>query len=150
VQALLAEVARLKSENYPALEADKKTPSNELEQALGGDSQPPLDDCRTADEHGNVEHIASGQNAINARAPSRHFELGLKRFGQMDFENRCQAVGARFVVLKAASARLEARASGNASLTFQRMSMDITDCQSPLLVRNDAMFGTNAICQSSR
>src|SRR5882672_9405142 len=55
-QALLAEVARLKTE-IPALEAEEKKASKELEDALAQIPNLPLDEVPDGkDEHGNVEH----------------------------------------------------------------------------------------------
>src|SRR3984893_6786202 len=86
-QALLAEVARLKIE-IPALEAEEKKASKELEDALAQIPNLPLPAPEVPDgkdEHDNVEHHHFGAKRNYGFAPQQHFELG-ETLGQMDFE----------------------------------------------------------------
>jgi seryl-tRNA synthetase len=139
-QALLAEVARLKSE-IPALEADEKNASNELEDALAQIPNLPLDEVPDGkDEHGNVEHHRFGAKRSYGFAPKQHFELG-EALGQMDFETAARLSGARFVVLKGGLAKLE-RALGQFMLDLHTSEHGYTEVNPPLLVRNDVMYGT--------
>jgi seryl-tRNA synthetase len=139
-QALLAEVARLKSE-IPALEADEKNASNELEDALAQIPNLPLDEVPDGkDEHDNVEHHRFGAKRSYGFAPKQHFELG-EALGQMDFETAAKLSGARFVVLKGGLARLE-RALGQFMLDLHTSEHGYTEVNPPLLVRNDVMYGT--------
>jgi seryl-tRNA synthetase len=139
-QALLAEVARLKTE-IPALEAEEKRLSKELDDALAWIPNRPLDEVPDgADEHGNVEHHHFGAKREYGFAPKQHFELG-EALGQMDFETAAKLAGARFVVLKRGLARME-RAIGQFMLDLHTNEHGYTEVNPPLLVRDDVMFGT--------
>jgi seryl-tRNA synthetase len=139
-QALLAEVARLKTE-IPALEAQEKKLSQELDDALAQIPNLPLDEVPDGkDEHGNVEHHRFGAKRDYSFAPKQHFELG-EALGQMDFETAAKLSGARFVVLKKGLARLE-RAIGQFMLDLHTTEHGYTEINPPLLVRDDVMYGT--------
>jgi seryl-tRNA synthetase len=139
-QALLAEVARLKGE-IPALEAEEKKASLELDSALAQIPNLPLDGVPDGtDEHGNVEHHRFGAKRDYGFAPKQHFELG-EGLGQMDFETAAKLSGARFVVLKKGLARME-RALGQFMLDLHTTEHGYTEINPPLLVRDDVMFGT--------
>jgi seryl-tRNA synthetase len=139
-QALLAEVARLKTE-IPALEAEEKRLSKDLDDALAWIPNRPLDEVPDgADEHGNVEHHHFGAKRSYGFAPKQHFELG-EALGQMDFETAAKLSGARFVVLKKGLARME-RAIGQFMLDLHTGEHGYTEVNPPLLVRDDVMFGT--------
>src|SRR5215468_6247468 len=105
-QVLMAEVARLKTE-IPALEAEEKKLSRELDDALAWIPNLPLDEVPDGtDEQGNVEHHHFGAKRNYSFTPKQHFELG-EALGQMDFETAAKLSGARFVVLKNGLARME-------------------------------------------
>jgi seryl-tRNA synthetase len=72
--------------------------------------------------------------------PKQHFELG-EALGLMDFETAAKLSGSRFVVLKGALARLE-RALAQFMLDLHTTEHGYTEVNPPLLVRDDAMFGT--------
>jgi seryl-tRNA synthetase len=139
-QKLLSEVAELKAA-IPALEADEKQASKELEDALALIPNLPAEDVPDGkDEHGNVEHHHFGAKRNYGFAPKQHFELG-EALGQMDFETAAKLSGARFVVLKSGLARLE-RALGQFMLDLHTGEHGYTEVNPPLLVRDDVMFGT--------
>ena len=73
-------------------------------------------------------------------APKEHFEIG-ENLGLMDFDTAAKLSGARFVVLKGALARLE-RALGAFMLDLHTGEHGYTEVNPPLLVRDEAMFGT--------
>jgi seryl-tRNA synthetase len=105
-QALLAEVARLKAE-IPALEAEEKQISKELEDALAQIPNLLLPDVPDGKETSdNVEHHRFGAKRNYGFTPQQHFDLG-EALGQMDFETAAKLSGARFVILKSGLARLE-------------------------------------------
>ncbi len=142
-QALMAEVAELKAA-IPALEAEEKASSHELDEALAWIPNLPLDEVPDgADEHGNVEHHRFGAKRDYAFAPKQHFELG-EALGQMDFETAAKLSGARFVVLKKGLARLE-RALGQFMLDLHTGEHGYTEVAPPLLVKDDVMFGTTQL-----
>jgi seryl-tRNA synthetase len=139
-QALMAEVARLKTE-IPALEAEEKQVSKELDNALAQIPNLPLDEVPDGkDENANVEHHHFGAKRDYGFAPRQHFDLG-EALGQMDFETATKLSGARFVVLKSGLARLE-RALGQFMLDLHTGEHGYTEVNPPLLVRDDTMFGT--------
>jgi seryl-tRNA synthetase len=137
---LMAEVADLKSA-IPAMEAEEKKLSKDLEDALAQIPNLPLDEVPDGDDaSGNVEHHHFGAKRDYAFAPKQHFELG-EALGQMDFETAAKLSGARFVVLKSGLARLE-RALGQFMLDLHTGEHGYTEVNPPLLVRDEVMYGT--------
>src|SRR5262249_1968356 len=105
-QALMAEVARLKTE-IPALETEEKKRSMELDEALAQIPNLAAEDVPDGeDADDNVEHHHFGAKHNFGFEPKEHFDLG-ESLGQMDFETAAKLSGARFVVLKRGLARLE-------------------------------------------
>ena len=146
-QKLLAEIAELKTA-IPAMEAEEKKISRELEEALAQIPNFPAADVPDGkDAADNVEHHRFGARRDYDFAPRQHFELG-ETLGEMDFEVAARLSGARFVVLKRGLARLE-RALGQFMLDLHTGEHGYTEIAPPLLVRDPAMFGT-AQCPSSR
>jgi len=137
----MAEVGELKAA-IPALEAEEKAASQELDAALAAIPNLPLDDVPDGvDEHGNVEHHRFGARPNYRFEPLRqHFELG-EALGQMDFETAAQLSGSRFVVMKRHLARLE-RALGQFMLDVHTGEHGYTEISPPLMVRDEVMFGT--------
>ena len=138
--ALMAEVGELKT-RLPELEAAAKQLEDELKKELAGIPNLPLDEVPDgADEHGNVQHHQFGAPRSYAFKPKEHVALG-EGLGFMDFEAAARLSGARFVVLKKGLARLE-RAIGQFMLDLHTNEDGYTEVNPPLLVRDDAMFGT--------
>jgi seryl-tRNA synthetase len=137
---LMAEVAELKA-TIPALEAEEKKLSKELNDTLAWTPNLPAEDVPDGkDEKDNVEHHKFGAKRDYAFTPKHHFELG-EALGQMDFEAAAKLSGARFVVLKSGLARME-RALGQFMLDLHTGEHGYTEVNPPLLVRDEAMFGT--------
>ena len=83
----------------------------------------------------------SGKKRDYAFKPRQHFELG-EALGMMDFELAAKLSGARFVVLQKGLARME-RALGQLFLDVHTSEKHgYTEVSPPLLVRDEAMFGT--------
>ncbi len=139
--ALMAEVNTLK-ETMPALDAEQKSLGDALDKELAQIPNMPLDEVPDgADEHGNVEKHKYGAKREYSFKPKEHFDLGAA-LGMMDFELAAKLSGARFVVLQKGLARLE-RALGQFFLdTHTSEQGGYTEVNPPLLVRDDAMFGT--------
>jgi seryl-tRNA synthetase len=138
--ALMAEVAELKT-TMPQLELDAKAADEELKKELAQIPNLPLDEVpEGTDEHGNVERHHFGARRNYAFAPKPHYDLG-EALGMMDFNAAAKLSGARFVVLKNKLARLE-RAIGQFFLDVHTGEHGYTEVNPPLLVRDDAMFGT--------
>ena len=139
-QALMAEVAGLK-DAIPEMEVEEKEVSKKLDDALAEIPNLPLDEVPDGkDAEDNVQHHHFGARRNYAFAPKQHFEVG-EALGQMDFETAAKLSGARFVVLKSGLARLE-RALGQFMLDTHTAQHGYTEVNPPLLVRDDAMFGT--------
>ncbi len=138
--ALIAEVAELK-EHLPALEAEERAANAMIDKVLLEIPNLPLEDVPFGrDENDNREHHASGEKPRFSFDPAEHFELG-EALGLMDFETATKLSGARFVVNKGALARLE-RALGAFMLDLHTGDHGYTEVNPPILVRDDAMFGT--------
>ena len=153
-QSLLAEVAGLKDAIQRG-EADERALEAELRARLLEIPNLPLEEVPTgADESGNVEYF--GPNGSPATAgkvrpnkpnfafpPREHYETG-EALGQMDFEVAAKISGSRFVVLKSQLARLE-RAIGQFMLDLHVDEHGYTEVNPPLLVKDDALYGTNQL-----
>ncbi|MGB3867112.1 MAG: serine--tRNA ligase [Xanthobacteraceae bacterium] len=138
--SLMAEVADLKLA-MPQLDDKAKAADRELQEALADIPNLPLDDVPDGkDEHDNVEHHRYGEKRDYAFMPKPHYDLG-EALGQMDFNAAAKLSGARFVVLKKGLARLE-RAIGQFFLDVHTGEHGYTEVNPPLLVKDDAMFGT--------
>src|SRR5262249_16838301 len=139
---LMAEVARLKAE-IPALEAEDKKLSQELDDALAQIPNMPLPAPEVPDGEdpsGNVEHHRFGAKRNYGFTAQQHFDLG-DALGQIDFEPAAKLCGGGFVVLKSGLAGLE-RALGQFMLDVHTTEHGYTEVAPPLLVRDEAMFGT--------
>lgn len=137
---LMAEVARLKEE-APGLEAAQGEAAKALDERLAAIPNRPKDDVPPgADEHGNVEYRRFDASRERLTEGRQHFELG-EATGLMDFEAAAKLSGSRFVVLKGQLARLE-RALGQFMLDLHTGEHGYTEVAPPILVRDEAMFGT--------
>ena len=76
-------------------------------------------------------------------APLPHEAIG-ERLGMMDFARAGKLSGSRFVVLRGALARLE-RALGQFMLNLHTTEFGYTEVSPPLLVRDEALFGTSQL-----
>ncbi len=141
-EALKARVAQLKDDMEGAAGMEKSAIAA-LDKALSEAPNIPLAEVpHGADEHGNVEARVVGVKPVFPAgfAPKEHFEIG-ESLGMMDFEAAAKMSGARFVVLKGALARLE-RALGQFMLDLHVDQHGYTEVNPPILVRDEAMFGT--------
>jgi seryl-tRNA synthetase len=138
---LMEEVSRLKSDIARAGEQVSDEATGKLKDKLAEIPNLPLDDVpEGTDENGNVEHHHFGAKREYGFAPQQHFDLG-EGLSQMDFETAAKLSGARFVVLKSGLARME-RALGQFMLDVHTGEHGYTEVAPPLLVRDEAMFGT--------
>jgi seryl-tRNA synthetase len=138
--ALKAEVSALKDQ-MTAFEEEERTAVRALDEALAKEPNTPLAEVPVGkDEHDNVETRVVGAKPVMDFAPSEHFDIG-EKLGLMDFETAGKMSGARFVILKGALARME-RALMQFMLDLHTDEHGYTEIDPPLLVRDDAMFGT--------
>lgn len=142
-EKLKAEVASLK-DTLPAAEEEERQLTAELADALSRIPNIPLDDVPVGkDEHDNVVARVVGQKPTWNHKPFEHFEIG-EGLGYMDFERAAKLSGARFTVLTSQLARLE-RALGQFMLDLHTTEHGYTEVSSPLMVRDDAMYGTGQL-----
>ena len=140
---LMAEVTELKT-TMPDMEAAVKAAEEELKKALAEIPNLPLAEVpEGSDEHGNVLHHQFGAKRNYAFAPKPHDDLG-GALGFMDFEAAAKLSGARFVVLKKGLARME-RAIGQFMLDLHTNEHGYAEVNPPLLVKDEAMFGTTQL-----
>jgi seryl-tRNA synthetase len=139
-EELKAEVATIK-ENWEKLEEAERYAIAELDAALAAIPNTPLAEVPDgADENDNVEVARWGEPRAFDFTPKEHFDIG-EGLGQMDFESAAKISGARFVVNKGPLARLE-RALAQFMLDLHTQEHGYLEVNPPLLVRDDAMFGT--------
>ena len=140
---LMAEVESLKT-TLEAEDAKQRELGEKLKTELASLPNLPFDDVpQGADEHGNVEVRKDGAPNVLAFPPKDHADLG-EALKMMDFEAAAKMSGARFVVLKGQLARLE-RAIGQFMLDVQTGEHGYTEVNPPVLVRDNAMFGTGQL-----
>ena len=136
VSAKKAEIATL---NDQAAALDAK-----LRDALMHIPNLPLDEVPTgADEAENVEIRRWGSPRNFDFTPSEHFDIAGVKPG-MDFETAAKLSGARFVVLKGAVTRVH-RALAQFMLDTHVNDHALTEVWTPVLVKEEAMYGTNQL-----
>jgi seryl-tRNA synthetase len=139
-KALKIEVGDLKTA-LPEYEAEEREAIAALDKALSEIPNTPLDEVPDGrDENDNVELCRVGEPRAMDFQPKEHFDIG-EALGLMDFETATKISGARFVVNKGALARLE-RALGSFMLDLHTGEHGYTEVNPPILVRDEAMFGT--------
>ncbi len=141
-EALKAEVADLKTA-LPAKEDAEREQLAALQDILAAIPNIPLADVPEGeDEAGNVEIARWGTPRTFDFAPQEHADfapaLGL------DFETAAKMSGARFAFLKGQMARLE-RALGQFMIDRQTIDAGYTECATPLMVRDEAAYGTTQL-----
>lgn len=104
----------------------------------------PLDDVPTgADENDNVEIRRWGTPRDFDFTPVEHFEIAGVKPG-MDFDTAAKLSGSRFVLLRGGVARLH-RALAQFMLDLHTTEHGLTETMTPVLVRDEAMYGTNQL-----
>ncbi|NSL25026.1 serine--tRNA ligase [Agrobacterium tumefaciens] len=142
-EKLKAEVADIK-ENMPRAEEEDRQVTAELNDALSRLPNIPFDDVPDGkDEHDNVVTRVVGQKPGSNHEAKEHFEIG-EALGYMDFERAAKLSGSRFTVLTSQLARLE-RALGQFMIDLHTSEHGYTEVSSPLMVRDEAMFGTGQL-----
>jgi len=126
----------------------EKVEAESLRGLLASLANLPADDVPLGeDEQGNVEVRRCGDPkdvpAATLNAPKDHVDLG-EALGMMDFDAAARMSGARFVVLKNQLARLE-RALGQFMLDMQTVQNGYMEVSPPLLVKDEALFGTGQL-----
>jgi seryl-tRNA synthetase len=139
---LMAEVAGLK-DRIQQTEEEERAAGATLDGFLVSLPNLPADDVPDGpDETANVELRRVGEPPrINTAL--EHFDLG-EKLGMMDFTAGAKLSGARFTVLRGKLARLE-RALGQFMLDLHVTEHGFTEVMPPLLVRDEAAFGTGQL-----
>ena len=110
---------------------------------MGIDNLPSDDTPDGADEADNVEIRRWGTPATFEFAPKEHFELPATQDG-LDFETAGKISGSRFVILSGAIARMH-RALAQFMLDTHVNENGLTETNTPVLVRDEAMRGTGQL-----
>ncbi len=132
-----AEVVRQASAEAARLRA-------EIDEILAGLPNLPAEDVPDGpDETANRVLRHHGEPPHFDFAPLAHEAIG-ERLGLMDFARASRMSGSRFVVLRGALARLE-RALGQFMLDLHTTEFGYTEVSPPLLVRDEAVFGTSQL-----
>ena len=140
--ALKTEVAALK-ERMPALEAEERSVGELLTALLAAIPNLPASDVPDgADEADNVELSRWGTPREFDFAPQDHADFG-PSLG-LDFEGGAALSGARFTALRGQMARLH-RALAQFMLDMQTATHGYEETIVPLLVKDDALFGTGQL-----
>ncbi|ANI78719.1 MULTISPECIES: serine--tRNA ligase [Sphingobium] len=141
-EALKAEVAALK-ESMPARENEDRELGERLHALLAAIPNLPADDVPEGeDEAANVEVSRWGEPRQFSFTPQDHADFG-PVLG-MDFEGGASLSGARFTALRGQMARLH-RALAQYMLDRQSGENGYEEVNPPLLVRDEALFGTGQL-----
>lgn len=142
-EALIEEVGKLKAEIQDGEETERRIDAD-LEDVLARIPNIPFDDVPVGrDEADNVEIRRVGEPPRFGFEAKEHFELG-EALGMMEFEQAAKISGSRFTILKGQLARLE-RALGQFMLDLHTGEHGYAETAVPLLVRDEALFGTNQL-----
>ena len=141
-EALKAEVAEIKA-SMPQWEDAASAAGSELDDLLATLPNLPADDVPDGkDEADNVEVHQWGKKRAFDFEPKEHADLG-PALG-MDFETGAKLSGARFTFLRGDMARLH-RALAQFMLDTQTRRNGYIECNPPVLVNDDAMYGTDKL-----
>jgi seryl-tRNA synthetase len=141
-EALKAEVGALKSK-MPELEDQERAMVMQLDAMLAGLPNLPFDDVPLGtDESDNVELSKWGEPRSFDFEPKDHADLG-PPLG-LDFETGVKISGSRFTFMRGQMARLN-RALGQFMLDHQTSAHGYSECNTPVLVSDGAMYGTDKL-----
>jgi seryl-tRNA synthetase len=141
-EALMAEVESLKREIAEQTMVEAKLAAELRDKLANLPNLPAPDVPLGEDETANAEVRRWGEPYPDGPTKD-HVDLGAA-LGMMDFEAASRMSGARFVVLRAGLARLE-RALGQFMLDVQTQEHGYVEVSPPLLVRDEAVFGTGQL-----
>ncbi|MDZ4086405.1 MAG: serine--tRNA ligase [Tabrizicola sp.] len=142
-------------ERLRALVAEKKAEGARLTEEAGAEdarlrdalmriANLPLDEVPEGpDESGNVEIRRWGSPRVLDFKPLEHFDIPAAK-GGLDFQTAAKLSGSRFVVLRGAVARVH-RALAQFMLDLHTSEHGLAETWTPVLVKEDAMYGTNQL-----
>ncbi|MEQ8750973.1 MAG: serine--tRNA ligase, partial [Amphiplicatus sp.] len=139
---LMEEVEAIKAQ-MPAAEAEQKRYLDQVNDILAGlPNLPDKEVPQGEDESGNEEVRRNGEPK-KLNSAKEHFDIG-EALGGMDFETAAAMSGSRFVLLKGQLARLE-RALANFMLDLHTSEFGYSEVSPPVLVKDQALFGTGQL-----
>ena len=142
-ERLRAAVSEKKAE-VAAMQTEAKELDAKLTDMLARIPNAPADDVpQGEDEDDNVEVKVWGDKPDFTFQPKEHFEIAGVA-AAMDFETAAKISGARFVLLKGAVARIH-RALAQFMVDTHVDENGLTEVNSPVLVRDEAMYGTDKL-----
>ncbi|KIN71853.1 serine--tRNA ligase [Sulfitobacter guttiformis] len=142
-ERLRALVSEKKAE-VAAMQSEAKELDVQLTDMLARIPNMPADDVPMgADENDNVEVKKWGDVPVFDFEPKEHYDLGSVA-ASMDFETAAKTSGARFVMLKRGVARIH-RALAQFMLDTHVDENGLTEVNSPVMVRDEAMYGTDKL-----
>ena len=142
-ERLRALIAEKKSE-ISVMQDEAKTLDAQLSDALSRIPNLPADDVPDgADENDNVEINRWGTPRAFDFKPREHYDLPAVA-PSMDFETAAKISGSRFVLLSGAVARIH-RALAQFMLDTHVDRNGLTEANPPVLVRDEAMYGTDKL-----
>ncbi|WP_299614062.1 serine--tRNA ligase [uncultured Tateyamaria sp.] len=142
-QRLRALVSEKKAE-IAQMQEEAKALDAQLTDALARIPNLPAEDVpEGADEDDNVEVKRWGDPKAFDFTPKEHFDLPSVA-ANMDFETAAKTSGSRFVMLKGSVARIH-RALAQFMIDTHVDQNDLLEVNSPVLVRDDAMYGTDKL-----
>lgn len=142
-------------ERLRALVAEKKAEGARLTEEAGAEDARlrdalmrienlPLDEVPEGpDETANVEIRSWGTPRVLDFKPLEHFDIPAAK-GGLDFQTAAKLSGSRFVVLRGAVARVH-RALAQFMLDLHTSEHGLHETWTPVLVKEEAMFGTNQL-----
>lgn len=140
---LIREVADIKAK-MAAMEEGQKQAAEAITALLEGVPNLPADDVPEGkDEDDNVEIRLVGDKPIFDFDVRDHVDLG-EGLGLLDFEAASKLSGSRFVLTRGGLARME-RALGAFMLDLHTDEFGYTEVNPPLLVRDEAAYGTGQL-----
>jgi seryl-tRNA synthetase len=140
---VIAEIASLKEVVQKGEEAARDVDA-EIHEFMSWIPNLPFDDVPQGEsEDDNVEVRQHGKARSLNFVAKEHFDVG-EGLGLMDFEAAARMSGSRFVVLRGQLARME-RALAAFMIDSHTSKFGYTEISPPLLVRDNAMFGTGQL-----
>jgi seryl-tRNA synthetase len=141
-KALMEKVASLK-EGLQKAEQDEREHNEALNMALAIIPNLPLEDVpEGTSEDENILARKVGETHTTEES-LQHFDIG-EALGMMEFDLASKLSGARFVLLRSDLARLE-RALGSFMLDIHTQEFGYEEISAPMLVRDEALFGTGQL-----
>lgn len=142
-ERLRALVGEKKAE-VATMQAEAKELDAQLTEKLAWIANLPADDVPNgADEDDNVEITKWGHVPSFDFKPKEHFDIAGVA-ASMDFETAAKTSGARFVMLKGSVARIH-RALAQFMIDTHVDDNGLTEINCPVLVRDEAMYGTDKL-----